>query len=300
MNSNARIKKGEEITTIYLTAVLIAVVAARLLLSLLPSYKIDMGGYKAWSLHLAGKGFSGLYETFHIVYAPAYMYLLWLTGEIASILHLGDTALEFMIKIWAVLSDIAGGYLIFLIGRRYKRQRTGLLLGAVYALNPGVFFNSSVWGQFDSIPATLLLGVIYCFTLNKKVSAAILFAIAVLTKPQSALLAPLVLILFFRGFSFGKIEHRRKLLYAITGCAGIYIFTVYPFYMATPFYSEAQQALPNFAAPIYQAADFFYWIIELYLRSVKDYPYATANAFNIWTILGGQTVNDSLPFLGAP
>jgi len=32
---------------------------------------------------------------------------------------------------------------------------------------------------------------------------------------------------------------------------------------------------------------------NLYLTSVEDYPYATANAFNLWTLLGGQPVKDS-------
>jgi Gpi18-like mannosyltransferase len=36
----------------------------------------------------------------------------------------------------------------------------------------------------------------------------------------------------------------------------------------------------------------------LYLKYVNDYPYATANGFNLWMLFGGQTVHDSGAFLG--
>jgi Gpi18-like mannosyltransferase len=125
----------------------------------------------------------------------------------------------------------------------------------------------------------------------------ILFVIAVLTKPQSGLLAPLVLILFFRGFSFRKITHWRTLLFSFTGGICSYIFAVAPFYSATPLYKNAQAA-SAVSRMAYQAADVFYWMVHLYRQSLDDYPYATANAFNIWTILGGQAVNDGQPFWG--
>lgn len=270
-----------------LPAVLCVVILVRILISMLPSYRIDMGGYKAWSIFLAENGFESFYKTFHVVYAPAYMYLLWVTGKLAQIFSLSGVSHEFFVKIWAVLSDIAGGYLIYRIAVQRRKEHTGLILGTIYCLNPGVFFNSSIWGQFDSIPATLLLGVIYLMTQSRKVSAFILFCAAVLVKPQSGLLAPVVLYMFFRDFSFKKAADRLRLAYSFIGGLCAYIVAVVPFYSPTPLHEKAGATV-----------DVFYWMFHLYRLSLDDYPFATANAFNAWTLLGGQLVQDSTRFIG--
>jgi Gpi18-like mannosyltransferase len=50
--------------------------------------------------------------------------------------------------------------------------------------------------------------------------------------------------------------------------------------------------------PLKVIFDFFMWMPRHYLRYVNDYPYATANLFNFWFLVGGQTVEDKLPFFG--
>lgn len=248
----------------------ILIVLVKLLLSLLPSDAIDMPGYRAWSRHLATRGFDDFYQTWHVVYAPAYMYLLWFSGIIAKVFSLSPPMHEFLIKLWSVLFDLAGGILLYLTARDHGRRRLGVVLGAVYALNPAIVFNSSVWGQFESVAATILFGAVYFFQRRRTVTGVILFVTAVLVKPQSAMLAPLVLLLFLKDFSL------RKLWLALAGSVGVYLAVVLPFSAGRP----------------------VYWVIPHFLTSGGDYPYATANAFNLWTLLGGQTVPDHLRFWG--
>ncbi|ABN53353.1 MAG TPA: hypothetical protein DEF39_03485 [Hungateiclostridium thermocellum] len=274
------------------------VILIRLLLTTIPSYQVDMGGYRAWSLYLAENGPVGFYERYHVVYAPAYMYLLWITGIIAKAFSVNASTHAFLIKLWAVASELVGAYLIYKIGKKYKKERLGFILGVVYALNPGVFFNSSIWGQFDSIPATLLVGMIYAFSVNRKMTAVVLYAIAVLTKPQSALLTPLGILFYKELFDFSNITKEKivksikETLVAI--CVGLscYFIVIYPFYYHTDLYErmKSTSVVKDFIA---ESIDYFWWMPNLYLTSVEDYPYATANAFNLWTLLGGQPVKDS-------
>jgi len=275
-----------------------AIILIRLLLTLIPSYRVDMGGYRAWSLYLAEKGPKGLYETFHIVYAPAYMYLLWITGIIVKTFSLNAAAHAYLIKLWAVASELIGGYLIYKIGKKYGKERLGFILGVVYALNPGVFFNSSIWGQFDSIPATLLVGMIYAFSKNRKMTAVVLYSFAILTKPQSALLTPLGILFFKDLFDFSKIT-KEKIIKSIKDtlvaiCIGLscYFIVINPFYYHMELYEQMKSTsvVKDFIA---ETVDYFCWMPNLYLTSVQDYPYATANAFNLWTLLGGQPIMDS-------
>ena len=258
----------------------------RLMISMMTPYRIDMGGYVAWSRYLAQNGPAGLYGDFHIVYAPFYMYFLWLTGGICKLFSLSASFQAYAIKLWAVGFEFLGGFLLFKIAEKFNRPKQGLYMALFYVMNPGVFMNSSIWGQFDSIPATMLLGVLYLFQSEKYNPAALLFLIAVLTKPQSGLLLPVVLYLYFRDFKWDAHFFKRLGTGLISGIF-LYLAIVMPFYSPT----GKLDRIPGFMDP-------FYWLFDLYSKSIGDYPFATANGFNLWTLLGGQIQEDTLPFMG--
>ena len=248
---------------------LAALILLKILLCWLPSDAIDMAGYLAWSQHLALKDWADFYRTWHVVYGPAYLYLLWISGEIAAAFGvLGTKAHEILIKLWPVLFDCIGGVLIYRIARKQNRQRLGFWLAIGYSLNPAVFFNSAVWGQFESVVTTLMLAALDCLIARRKAVAALLFTLAVLTKPQAAELAPLVFFLFVLDLSW------RELGLAAVGSLAVYTAVVMPF----------------------SAGRSFFWLIPHFIESGGDYPYTTANAFNLWTLLGGQTLPDATPF----
>ncbi len=272
----------------WLIPVIFIALIFRLLITCIKSYPIDMFGYVAWSNYLAEYGPSQFYGTsgFHVVYAPFFQYFLWITGEIVIKFSVNSTLHAYLIKLWSILFEFIGAWLIILISEKSNKARTGSFLALFYLINPGIIINSSIWGQFDSIPATMLIGVLALFEYKKNNLAALLFLIAVLTKPQSGLLLPVVLFLYFKDFRLNL----KSLIRLITGIlSGLFVYyaIVLPFYLPTSLANK----LPNFIDPLY-------WLFELYFRSIKDYPYATANAFNIWFLFGGQVQSDSLPFLG--
>lgn len=250
----------------------------RLLLTLIPPYRIDMSGYVAWSRGLAANGPIGFYEAFHVVYAPMFQYCLWLTGLVAEWLNLSFGAHVYAIKLWSVAADAVGAALLINFAAKKGAQKTGWVLGMLYFLNPAVIFNSSIWGQFDGIIATMLLGVILFYIDGKPVHAAVLYLASVLVKPQSGLLAPLALAAFIKALTvmpWKKILSTIALTFSI-GVA-LYLVVVLPFY--TPTSSAA--VLPVWLDP-------FWWLLDLYLTSAQDYPYGSANAYNLWFLLGGQ------------
>jgi len=268
----------------------VVAVILRILFTLAPSYDVDMTGYLAWSRHLADLGPRDFYATFHVVYAPAYQYLLWLTGEFASLTQMGAASHVQFIKLWAVLADAVGASLLMRLGLGMDRPRAGFALAMLYFMNPAVLFDSSVWGQFDGIPAMLLMLVLLLFLEKKPVAAALIFLLSVLTKPQSGLLTPIVLAAFLHAlFGLKWKKWLRTIGLALAAGTGMYLAIILPFYTPT----SLSGRIPKWLDP-------FWWLFDLYLRSIKDYPYGTANAFNLWFPLGGQTVADSTPVLGLP
>jgi Gpi18-like mannosyltransferase len=423
---------------------LVVVFLARIFLTYLPSHKIDIGVLK-WEIgYLADNPLKNFDKDVHFVYGPVYAYCLWIAGEIVKAFSLGVQGQEFMIKIWAVLFDLIAAVFVYLIGRKYNKERLGLVLAALYALNPAIVFNSSVWGQFDGITAALFIAVIYFFNIKKTNIALFAYAVAALTKPQSIALFPIVAILYFRDFPWSKFKEYfktkdkgllnaalkktfSKLGIGVLGCLVIYTVLLFPFYSETPSYTVNQvkiydQDMKNvsenkkidasstlserykafnvtdgndstywspdrgttqwmsfdlgtaanigsvefkwgfeyakkysiqvsddsrkwstvytknngkgkdetvsfnpakarfvkvqleerpfpyglikiesdsgaFKKAAFKSLDFYYWLMHHYQKSLDDYPYATANAFNLWTIFGKQTVHDSTPFL---
>lgn len=276
-----------DITNNHLLVVFL-LISFRLIISVIKPYPIDMGGYVAWSNYLAELGPSDFYGSsgFHVVYAPFYLYFLWFTGEIVKIFSFSPLTHAYLIKLWAVTFEFIGAFLILIIGKKINRFTESCMIAILYFVNPAIIMNSSIWGQFDSIPATMLLGVLLLFEYKKNNFAALLFLIAVLTKPQSGLLLPVVLYLYFRDFTFNK-KSIIKLIMGLTSGLFLYFLIVTPFYLPTSLSSSIPRPL-----------DQMYWLFDLYFRSIKDYPYATANAFNIWFLLGGQIKPDIMPFVG--
>ena len=360
------------------------VILVRISITFLPSCEVDMGGYQNWSLYLANhinQGFASFYPDNHVVYAPFYMYFLLVTGIIAKFI-LGVQAWpevpDFLVKMWAVGSDLIGALLIRQIGNHIGKARLADILAIGYLLNPAIFFNSSIWGQFDSMPATFLLATLYAFMRNRPVLAMLLFTIACLTKPQSGLLLPVVSVCYFRllltGENIYSVSKWKTLTLTALVCAAAYTVIVLPFYHHYTFYynqkisdpsirenllsvlakpenlkglsseeretmqtsrqvlsesgtqiQDIVQRMDGFKAPaagliikglnntqgVKEAfstdiftetrvvtIDFALWVINHYRLSVDDYPYASANSFNFWTLVGRQTVLDSEPFLG--
>lgn len=429
-----------------LWAISALVILIRILTTLLPSHKIDISVLK-WEIGYLADNPLNVFDIYvHFVYGPVYAYFLWISGEITRAFSLSVPAQEFLIKIWAVIFDIIGAVFVYLIGKKYNKEKLGLGLAVFYALNPAIIFNSSVWGQFDGITATLFISVIYFFNIKKSNTALFLYAVAALTKPQSIAIFPIVVILYFMDYPWSKFSEYfktkdinllksalsstfSKLGTGVLGCMLIYAVLIYPFYSETPFYTvrdvrifdqnmnnlspvqiNASASIHEDFAAVYAAdsgdgkdgtfwssghttsqwlafdlgvitnireitinwgyehakkysiqvsgdsnnwttvhtqnngkgkleniqinatqarfikinceqrpfpyglfqidsntgfiekaafktVDYYYWLMHHYSKYVDDYPYATANAFNLWTILGKQTVHDSEPYL---
>ena len=237
----------------------------KMVIAVRPS-KLDFGLYRAFAHELALHGPDDIYAKYtprQLPYGPGYLYCLWISGSVTRLFgqSFSGSFVELAIKFWSVISDLVGALFIYLIARKLKKEKLGTLLAIIYALNPGVVFVSSYWGQFDTFTATLLLLMVYCFLNDLDISAVVIFTIAVLTKQQSIFLLPIPIILFFKHFSF------KKLLLAIIACFSTFIAITLPF----------------------ADGNHIFWFFERTIDFVKSgYPYATANTFNIWMVLGGQ------------
>ncbi len=173
----------------------------RILISMLPAFEIDQNDWRLWGIRLADGGVANFYskDTF-TDYTPGFLYYLWLAGSIKTTLlsHLpyNTPIYDLILKLPANIADILTGVIIYKLVRKLgeKQAATAFLF---YVFNPAIFFNSSIWGQFDAV-STLLILLATILLLSKKSPevCAILVALALTIKPQAIFFVPAFAILF--------------------------------------------------------------------------------------------------------
>lgn len=252
----------------------------RCLLSLVfYGHSTDINCFMAWSYHLAGDGLANFYNSGMFAdYPPGYMYILWLTGSIARALGLeyGGAGYVLITKMPSILADIFAAYMTYKLARNKLTGSQSTLLCCIVAFNPAMAFISGAWGQVDMIPAIMLLGVIYLFDSGKLELAGLLYGAAIITKPQSLMIGPLLAAAYF-----AKV-YDKGWRYALRTLASVALAVIAIFALAWPF-KGAQQPL---------------WFMDKLLGTATSYPYASVEAFNMPALLGGNWADVNAPLLG--
>jgi len=249
-----KITKNQCITIIL---ILFFALILRLYLSQFGGYELDVNWFKNWSQEVYSNGFSNFYQNTNSDYPPFYIYILWVIGAINSLTSTNINPL-ILFKLPSFFADIATSLLIFIIVIKYTSYKTALISVIFYAFNPAIIYNSSIWGQVDSIYTFLLLFAIYEFISEKPTNSAIFFALSILTKPQSLVLFPLFLILGFKKYKLNVLIRSSIISFVV------FILFALPFYVNTSILE----------------------LYRLYTSSYIQYPFTSLNAFNFWALVG--------------
>lgn len=255
----------------YLVGILVLVILIRLFLILLPSFRIDMTDWQAWSDRLVNIGPASFYaKDYFSDYFPGYLYILWVLGEsfrfFISNIPIFSFEFELYLKFFTNLFDLATGYYIFKIVSNYKKG-AGIIASLFYLSNPALIFNSSVWGQVDGILAFFLVFSSYnLLELKKAYRFNISFALATLVKPQGLAVFPVLLTQFLTNFRTTKYPSLLLIPALLT-------FFSLPFFMKDPILG----------------------LFHLFQKSVDTYPYTSMFSYNFWSF-AGWWIPDSAKF----
>jgi Gpi18-like mannosyltransferase len=180
-----------------------------------------------------------------------------------------------LLKIPSILSDLGLGLIVFWLTQKIKKEKAILAMN-LYLFNPFVLYNSSVWGQTDSVLLLLGLSSVFFFFNKKPLLGAVLFAMTLLFKATLLIFAPVILLILIRQ----KISLKK-----LAATIGLFLGTIW--LLAKPF----------------SVGQTFVWVFDLYTKKIAggELHYLTANAFNLWGLFYGLLpVKDSLPILGIP
>lgn len=232
-------------------------------------FESDTACFFSWATLLWENGFSNFYSPDYFCdYPPGYLYILWAQGGLMHLFGLGSlTAGSLLIlKLPAILCDIATGYLIYHFSSKNFSPTMSMLICAGYLFHPAVLTNSSLWGQVDAV-FTLLI-IIVCILLSKGIyiPAYYLYGLGILLKPQVLFFAPLILCALAE-YSL-NVKDLKKVLTNILGGLGA---------IATLFILSLPFGLEN--------------VISQYTDTLTSYAYAAVNACNIWGLFGQNWIS---------
>ncbi len=175
------------------------------------------------------------------------------------------------IKLPSVLANLGIVTMIFFWSRRFCAWQCAALIAALYALTPPIWINAAWWGQVDALLMLPMIGAVVGLDRFGGRRSWMLWASALLIKPQAIILAPLLYIATLRRYgSRGLVEG---------GALAMGLIVI----------AYAPLALAGQGPGAFQAA----------VGSVGRFPQVTNRAYNLWYIVSqGAQMSDVAHWLG--
>ncbi|KKS86293.1 MAG: hypothetical protein UV59_C0001G0016 [Candidatus Gottesmanbacteria bacterium GW2011_GWA1_43_11] len=157
----------------------------------------DFYAFVMWAKYLSTHSVTDVFEFLpegYTPYPPLYYYVLMLLGHLISLLNLWDnTWLTYLIiRTPVFLADIGVCLLVYRLTKKYVSPKAAIPASIFYFLHPVIVYNTSVWGQIDSVVTLLGLLSIAFFISHRYFRAILIYTLGVLTKLQILALLPII------------------------------------------------------------------------------------------------------------
>lgn len=259
-----RIKK-QTMKILMLTLAVIGL-CARLAIAPWLSGHMDLTLFQNWA-QSAASGFMHFYQNSSADYPPLYVYVLYAIGKAVTLPGLSG-GYTLLLKLPSILADVITAWLIYRLAKKKGHEQLGLAAAAFYVFNPAIWMDSVIWGQVDSFFTLILLLALTRLIDRKYFLSTALFAAAVMMKPQGIIFLPVLAYVFLKDRKIAK------------GFLALGWYALVTALIALPF-----SFYTNGGA---------LWLVQLIKRTIGEYPYASVNAFNFFSLLGGNYQSDGV------
>lgn len=203
-----------------------------------------------------------IYAGIKKVYDFVYSIFWWMNVNIPLfpsnlIFYLEEHMFPAFLKLPSIAADFGIAYLIY---KSIADKKLGIAGAMLWLVNPVIWYNSSIWGQTDSIVSFFVFLSLYLLQKNKPILSVTSIAISFYIKASLLIFIP-VYILFFIMKKYSIVTYLKSFIFAISV---IFLLTL-PFAKGNP----------------------LIWLFELFQGKifVQQLQVITANAFNIWATI---------------
>lgn len=160
----------------------------------------DFYAFVMWAKYLSVHRMADVFEFLpegYTPYPPLYYYVLKGLGFFISVLGAWENKwLTYLIvRTPMIAADILVSHLIYRFTKKYISQKSALIGSAFYFLHPAIIYNTSIWGQIDSVVTLMGLLSVNSFIEKKPFWGIGIYLLGVITKLQILALLPLILFL---------------------------------------------------------------------------------------------------------
>ena len=283
---------------------LLAILGAGMALRLVLAYVVfpgqgfasDIRQFASWARALADGGPATIYATSPANYPPAYLYVLWALGVVS-----GGQVPVGLLKLPAILADAGVALLLYRLAGRWRGPRAGLLAAALYLFIPVTWYDSALWGQVDAVAALVMVAALVLLVEGWSEPAAAAAVLGVLVKPQAlvclVVVAPVLVRRHLIAVGSGPVpagwlagQGPVRLVTSSLAAASVGALVMAPF-------DTERFAPPRLAAvPV---AGSFGGLAGLIQLASGQYRVLTANAYNLWALVGPRPLVDGVGSLTA-
>ncbi|MGX5388836.1 hypothetical protein [Bacillus thuringiensis] len=253
----------------YLMVVIVASLLLRIYLAFhLEGYERDQLFFVDWMNTVGKYGLGDVYAHGDLVnYPPFFLALLGIYGVILSFFNISVDAAGVLIRVPSIAFEVVAIIIFAIASKRIENSIVRAALVTFFAFSPAVIVDGTIWGQVDMLHSILMVSSILLLMYKPTWSGAI-YAIALLAKFQSIVIAP-VFAMYFLKIIFEKREGKQLIKFIIGFCIPLLIFGLY------------------FAAH----GTFITMLTQAYLNAVGTFPTVTVFAMNIWYYAIGTDPN---------
>ncbi len=178
-----------------------------------------------------------------------------------------------LLKLPGILADLGIAILIYRFFERLGKKKEGVFGAALFLFNPVIWYNSSLWGQTDSIINFFALLSFFLLFEKKIVLAVLALTISFYIKASLLIFLPIFLIVLVR--------QKYKLKQIVISLA-------------------ISLALVGILSLPFAKGEVFGWLFGIYKDKVftQQLQVITANAFNLWAGIAGIHERPQTLFLG--
>jgi len=238
----------------------------------LPTYAFapDHATWLRWMGYIKDGGFFNLFNYREVNYPPLFLYVLDLFARLLP--NMKEVADHFyLIKGFVFIFDLGSIYLVIKILRQFKLKED---LVFFILFNFAFVINTLFWEQVDGIHTFLCLAAIYAALRKWPVLSVAIFVLAINTKLQSIVFAPMVLLLLAPQVW----KRPKQILIMVLTALILQTVILLPFILTGRLQS----------------------FVNVVTGSVGFFPYVSMNAFNFWMLLlgpGQAWLNDGTTFI---
>jgi SAM-dependent methyltransferase len=286
------VKRGNNETKLIAT-LFFSSIFVQFLFSFLGSQPYDSYAQKTWAYISTKYGTDHLYTLSNIVpsgrsvgtfstinfaypYPPLLSYIYWFSGLLYSVaspaFDMHTFVLGILMKMPWILATSMLGILIYYFSRKNFSAKVAFILSSLCLFNPCIIFESVIWGQSDSLIASLLILSVFALRKNSIRSMWFFIGLALLTK-QTAII-PALFISFFALRKFGLSKSIQNLAFPFT-CLFLFL---------SPFFLMGYS--PSFIFNVSVGQNVLN-VIGTPQRAAEWQIVASGGAHNLWPILTG-------------